>query len=334
MTQILVEELTASSAEIRLADRRFSKEVGDIGNLSGRKVVAAVGLLGRVLRMSRHADCAIFFVTNRPASFLVDCVISLVLRAKRIPTLGYVHALGYERLARRGRVWRQLVRIHFSCASTVVCLSPRLAHDVAPFVRKEARIETVPNTILDVDDIPARSSCHGVVTYFSNFIPEKGIADFIALSRSISDIRFVAAGSPVDEEQLGQLRRDSPPNLEIVGQALGRDKRDLWSKTSILVFPSRYEFEAQPLTIIEALSKGIPVIAYDVGGVGDLVDDGTNGYLLPEGDVAGMKRAIEGLINNSDELARLGAGARNTFIDNHSRSAFRNAWIKLLGDYA
>src|SRR5208337_832744 len=57
------------------------------------------------------------------------------------------------------------------------------------------------------------------------------------------------------------------------------DIERIYAQTDVLILPSIWP-ENQPLTIIEAMSSGIPVIASDIGGIPELVDDGIDGYLF------------------------------------------------------
>ena len=51
--------------------------------------------------------------------------------------------------------------------------------------------------------------------------------------------------------------------------------------------------EAYGNVIVEAMACGVPVIAYDLGGPGELIEDGVNGFLVRANDIEGMKKAIK-----------------------------------------
>jgi glycosyltransferase involved in cell wall biosynthesis len=65
-----------------------------------------------------------------------------------------------------------------------------------------------------------------------------------------------------------------------------------------------------PTTVLEAMASGRPVIASSVGGVVDMIADGTSGLLVPPGDTAGLAVAIDRLLADEDLRARLGASAK------------------------
>lgn len=90
--------------------------------------------------------------------------------------------------------------------------------------------------------------------------------------------------------------------------------------------------EGLPLSIMEACGCGIPVIATDVGGTHEIVDDGVNGYLLPENcDAAGIVSAIKSFAALNDrEKARMRCAARKAWENGFRLTANVNSFARLL----
>jgi glycosyltransferase involved in cell wall biosynthesis len=76
-----------------------------------------------------------------------------------------------------------------------------------------------------------------------------------------------------------------------------------------LVVPSRW-YEGQPRAIVEAFAAGVPVIASNIGGLPELVENDVNGCLVD--DVEGWTEALQRLAAD-DRVQRLGAGAYATW---------------------
>lgn len=68
-------------------------------------------------------------------------------------------------------------------------------------------------------------------------------------------------------------------------------------------------FEGNPLSVMEALAAGLPVVASAVGGVPELITDGENGLLAAPGDDAGLAWAVERLVSEKGLAQRLGRAA-------------------------
>ena len=78
------------------------------------------------------------------------------------------------------------------------------------------------------------------------------------------------------------------------------------------------------------MSKGTPVVAFDVGGVSEWLKDGENGLLVPERDTAAMAHALDRLIGNPDESKAMGNRARRYVAQNYSKEIFLENFERLL----
>lgn len=75
--------------------------------------------------------------------------------------------------------------------------------------------------------------------------------------------------------------------------------------------------EGTPVTVIEALAAGVPVVSTDVGGVKDVVEHGTSGLLVPRGDVAAVGESLRRLVADPALRRRMGAAGRGV-VDRYS----------------
>ncbi|WP_330632557.1 glycosyltransferase family 4 protein [Halocatena halophila] len=76
------------------------------------------------------------------------------------------------------------------------------------------------------------------------------------------------------------------------------------------LLPSR--FEGLPLTVIECLHLGIPIVAYDVGGVAEAIEDGETGYIVPEDDFEQFVERVRTLAHEPDRREQMGEQAQQT----------------------
>ena len=95
-----------------------------------------------------------------------------------------------------------------------------------------------------------------------------------------------------------------------VGGALGREEvREEMARTDLLVTPSQWT-EIRPLVMLEAFAAGARVVATDLGGMAELVADGLPGSLFPEGEVGGLRTALEAEIQTALGEGESGGAAR------------------------
>jgi glycosyltransferase involved in cell wall biosynthesis len=336
MTQVFLETINGLGFSAHLVDRRFSQTVGAVGKFSLKKVFSSIGLGIRLIwAVGRYRPgSVVFFMTNRTASFIVDFALSEILRIMRVRVVGYIHTQGYEALASRGRLWRFMVGRLLGSASEIVCLSPALEEDVIGFA-KSARVISIANTPLEhPHGRKPKSADSREVLFLSNLIPEKGIFDFLEIAadfhRRGDTAVFVAAGAPTSTTQLDELEQIATDNVKLLGPADSELKWHLLESADVLVFPSQYEFEAQPLVIVEAMAAGLPVLAYQIGGIGDLVETGVSGYAVGAGDRDGLTTRLREYLESDRLRMSMQLAARKRFDTNYSRHVYERTWNELL----
>ncbi len=91
-----------------------------------------------------------------------------------------------------------------------------------------------------------------------------------------------------------------------------REVEQILSQSHIFVLPSRWE--GFPLTILEAMRAGLPVVASDVGGVREAVINGHTGFLVRPGDLHDLQRHIDNLLQDGALRGTLGANGRRRFL--------------------
>ena len=115
------------------------------------------------------------------------------------------------------------------------------------------------------------------VGFISNISEDKGVFEFLDLMEAISenncDIGGRLAGPFQDEqtEQAVRSRLHSLPHVKYVGPQYGSDKEAFYRTIDVLIFPTKYINEAEPVTIHEAISHSIPVIAYGRGCIPEII---------------------------------------------------------------
>jgi glycosyltransferase involved in cell wall biosynthesis len=119
---------------------------------------------------------------------------------------------------------------------------------------------------------------------------------------------------------------------QIVFAGNSGEVEQILSQSHIFVLPSRWE--GFPLTILEAMRAGLPVIASDVGGVGEAVIDGHTGFLASPGDAHDLQRHIDNLLQDHALRGTLGDRGRRRFLKlftrdrmlNSTRSIYHQIW--------
>jgi glycosyltransferase involved in cell wall biosynthesis len=111
------------------------------------------------------------------------------------------------------------------------------------------------------------------------------------------------------------------------------DVRPYLAEATLVALPTRHR-EGTPTALLEAMRAGVPVVASAVGGVGEIVEDGVTGMLVPPGDAAALAGGIERLLDDEPERRRLAAAARRHVARHHGVEAMleghRDAFLRVL----
>lgn len=220
-----------------------------------------------------------------------------------LPTIITAHSLSAFRDPDKLAL-QNLAAENLRAADLVLAVSPDAAEALADLVPGISP-RFVPNGI-DVDafaedpgampsDLPDGAP---LVLYLGWLATHKGVADLVEaasqLSERIPDLALALVGPEIDltVDQVREGWRGAADHLT-VATSVGRDEVVRWLHAAdVFVLPSRVR-EGQSRVIIEAFAAGTPVVATEVGAVGDLLDHGTLGILSPAEDPRALAAAIE-----------------------------------------
>lgn len=107
------------------------------------------------------------------------------------------------------------------------------------------------------------------------------------------------------------------PKISFEGSLSQEDALHQVSQSSFFIFPSVC-YEGCPMTLIEAMALGKPVIASDLGPRPEMVKNGYNGFLYPPHDVNALQRMVMKLIENNVLRYKMGRNARSTYLENYT----------------
>ena len=181
-------------------------------------------------------------------------------------------------------------------------------------VRPRVSMATIHNGIMP-DAPPSTPNPNGTVhlVCVARFCAQKSQALLVRALEHVNEpwhLTFVGEG-PLEEE-VRRLAADRGLNGRVDFLGARDDVDSILARSHIFVLPSNWE--GFPLTILEAMRAGLPVIASDVGGVREAVVDGVTGYLIPRDDVQTLAERLRRLIRDNGLRTTLGQRAREMFL--------------------
>lgn len=151
-----------------------------------------------------------------------------------------------------------------------------------------------------------------VVGIVGRIFPIKNHRRFLTAMRAVAseraDARFLVVGDGILRAEMETLARDLGIGEKTVFTGWRADLDRVYAALSVLVVSS--DNEGTPMSAIEAMASGVPVVATRVGGLPDLVEEGRTGFLVPASDVTELARAVLRVLNDAPLRNKMGGLAR------------------------
>lgn len=157
-----------------------------------------------------------------------------------------------------------------------------------------------------------------LLLHVSNFRPVKRISDCVRTlaqlrQLQIAPTRLVMCGDGPEREKAATLARELGVADDVLFVGSVPNIADYLSVADLLLLPS--ETESFGLSALEAMACEVPVIATNVGGLPEVVQEGETGFLVPTGDIAAMSERAALLLSEPERIRMMGNRARARAID-------------------
>ena len=283
-----------------------------------------------LVRQRRRIDLVVLEIYGRQ-SFVVEDAASWLARRFGLPLVMVLHSGCLPSFTAKFPSWSRRV---FERADRLVAPSPFLARTAG---RMGFDVGVIPN-VVDLRLLPyrfracVRPRLLWMRSFYSHYNPLMAIAVAGRLRQTFDDTSLVMAGpdkgiqSDVERAArvsgLGDCVR-FPGFLDASAKVREAEAADIFINTN--------QIDNTPVAVIEACSMGLPVVATDVGGIGDLLVDGETGLIVPDGDAAAMAAAVDRLVRDPRLAARLSANGR-ALAEQSSWVTVRTRWEQLFAD--
>lgn len=246
---------------------------------------------------------------------LRDCSLVLIAKLLGRKVVFEMHGGHPEKWLSRHPIMRPFVLAALRRADRVIALSSEQGRFLEGFLPK-GRFRLIPNMVDPGAFAPSVPATPPAFLYMGRLLESKGIFVLLeAFGRFPGDCRLWFAGDGPDRARLEKAVRDAglSDRVNLLGFTVGKDKLAVLSSAYAMVLPSYHE--GIPYAIIEGLASGLPVIATAVGGIPEVVRDGTDGFLVPAGDPVALAYAMERLLLDRPLRDKMAKKARERSFD-------------------
>ena len=351
MTQHAIETMHSEGYTVKVFDLASVGRTGRSGVFSVRRLVEVLGLVARLSACLVVRRPALVYVTPAQSTLgaIRDLVVTTVLTCSGVPYVLHFHGAHFrERYESMGPLLGRAFRLMLAKARSLIVVADAFKGQFTDLVSPD-RIFLVPNCVagdifpldkelqlkLDTIDERHKDSLH--VLFLSNLTRAKGVFDAIEACRLLISngiyVCFTFAGEwPADHTREGVERLVEnyglQENVRFAGVVTGQAKRELLQNADVFILPSYNE--ALPVSILEAMAWGLPVVTTKVGAIPELITDGENGFLVEPGDVEALVNRLRDLSSSPD--LRRSMGIRNARIarDAYTVESFSKSFLRVI----
>lgn len=194
------------------------------------------------------------------------------------------------------------------CTDVFLCPSTFMAEEMLHGGFNKSKIKTLYNFI-DTDKCFRNSyEKSDYFCYIGRLSHEKGVKTLIKAVRDFPYKLKIIGGGPMENE----LKTLASPNVEFLGVKGWNDIKELVGRAKFIVVPSEW-YENNPLSVIESLCLGTPVLGAWIGGIPELIEEQVDGLTFISGDVADLKEKIGEMLKSSFDYQQIAYKSQKKF---------------------
>jgi glycosyltransferase involved in cell wall biosynthesis len=249
--------------------------------------------------------------TASRGSFLRKSIVMMLAKAAGKKTVMHVHGAEFNQFYERAPApLRKFIRKLLGSADAIIALSGQWEQDLRR-ISGNPRIRIIYNPAMIEEPLFAdENTAPGSEVNFlfmGRLGQRKGVYDIIEAARRIraENVKISLYGDGDIESVRTMIAANGlQDKVQVHGWIGGSEKERAFRAADVLILPSYNE--GFPISILEAMAHGMPVLATDVGGIAECIEDGVNGYLIKPGECEKLAERIERLAASSVLRARMG----------------------------
>ena len=316
-----------------------SRKMSEIGKRSMLKMFRFIGTYGKVLSqlVMHRFDLCYLAITCQGIGFLKDAPFVLLCKLFCKKVVVHQHNKGMCRVVHRFPYNRLLPWVYGNVE--VILLSWKLYPDVLEVVPKK-NVWICPNGIPEVESWKQKTQPEFPrLLFLSNLVESKGVYVMLDACKLLKERghRFMCHFVGGESKEINQerfLQEVSDRQLDdcvfYVGPQYGTDKERFFQEATLFVQPT-FE-DCFPLTILEAMQYGLPVVSTDEGAIPDMVIDGETGFICPRKNVEALVNSIEKLLINKELCKQMGEKGRLRYKERYTVEAFEKKFLDILSE--
>lgn len=255
----------------------------------------------------------------------------IIGRLCEIHRLKYIPILHGGNLPQRWHTHPKVLKRYLNKAHRVVSPSDYLKHAFAKAGFHQTKV--IPNSI-ELSHYPflqrSMATCNllWVRSLDAIYNPMMAIKALEIVQKTDPEATLTMVGPDKDGSMEGCKKYVQHKKLNVEFTGLLSKKEWIERSTTASIFLNTARFDNMPVSILEAMALGLPVISTRVGGIPHMIEDGVNGILVPSNDVEAMVIAIHGLLKKPDLVHKLSKNGIE-FVRKYDWTVVKEQWNDL-----
>lgn len=234
--------------------------------------------------------------------------------------INHIHGSEFDKFyVNAGNKKKKLVKKIWSKCTKFIVLSEEWKKTFSVVIPKE-KMEVIEN-YSKINSNVNRKENHNQVLFLGAINQMKGcydIVDVIAnVKKQIPNIKMIIAGDgEIEQVKQKSIKMGVENNIDFPGWVRA-DEKDMILRESDVFFLPSYS-EGMPMSILDAMGYGLPIVSSNVGGISKLVHNGVNGYSFEPGNVEKFSESIIELLTNDEKRKDASKESLNIVINEYS----------------
>lgn len=322
----------------------LSRKVIETGKIGLFKLIRVPKIMMRLFfkLIFFKPEICYFALTASGGAFFKDVVFISLIRLFKVQIIYHLHNKGYSKFSNL-KIYNYLYRFVFY-KSKVILLSQLLYSDIEKYVDIE-NIYICPNGVGDILDntqslvIQNKDINKPIqILFLSNLIISKGVfvlldaLEILHKQQINFNCNFIGGEGDINYDVLIEYIKEKGliNNVKYLGKKVGKEKTIFLSNSDIFVLPTFYNNECFPLVLLEAMQFYLPIISTSEGGISDIVEHETTGFIVPQKNAVALSEKIAILINDSELRTKMGIAGRQKYESHFNLIKFEDRIIEIL----
>jgi len=223
-------------------------------------------------------------------------------------------------------LWARTQKQYLENVTVFLCLTAFQKNKLATNGFPIHKLEVLPNFYNKaIKQLNVELVTRNYVAFAGRISPEKGIPDLLKAAKNLPHITFKLAGG-VREGYLEEL--DIPENVTLLGM-LAKDELNVFYKNARIYLHTSVCYEGFPMVFPEAMAHQLPIIAPNMAGYPEVVEENKNGLLFKSGDIASLTNAIQKLWDDPKRCENFGKNGFEKVKKQYSVTAYYQKLISI-----